>query len=156
MTIKDVIAEIAKYNEATWLGDSKDIDNMLLRKGAKGSNLTIDVYAMGDTNAAAYLLFMIYRMADEKRGDLETLKELTKRFFGFQANRFVNYYHMKESHDLTKRLEEVVMQAASYEEFSSLIKAAQRFFGQLAYRIDLVIPWSELCKVHNDLMSNTP
>jgi len=147
-----IVREINTKVEQAWMSPPKDMARMNARRGAKGSNLTIAVYAQGDTNSAAYYLYMVYTMATEKRGNLETLKDLASAFCSFLGIRFQEYYHMEDAELLSMRTALAIKDVGTHEELAEVLQAIQHYYGQLAYWIDLAIPWSELSVEHARIM----
>ncbi len=150
--MNELIREIkARINDG-WVDQPEDIDLLLERKGAKNQNLTIDVYAQGDTNAMAYFLFILYSYAKEEKGDLETLKNLASELLSFQGNRFKEYYKMPDSLALSMRAAVAFKDVKTYADYCELSRAVQCYFGQMSYWVDLVIPWNELGEEHKRIM----
>lgn len=150
--MNELIREINSRLKDAQINPPADIQRMLERKGAKNQNFTINVYAQGDTNAMAYFMFILYTYAKEEKGDLETLKNLASDFLSFQGNRFKEYYKMWDSLKVSMDSALAFKDIRTNEEFCQLARAVQSYFGQLAYWIDLVIPWEELGQAHTRIM----
>jgi hypothetical protein len=119
--------------------------------GPKSQNLTVCIYTHGDTNSAAYFLYMLYSFGVQKKGDLATLKKIAAELLSFQATRFKVYYKMDDSEAISLQTAEAVKTAETYEEFAEIVKAIQLYYGQLSYWVDLAIPWSELAKEYTKI-----
>lgn len=150
--MNELIREINSRLKDARIDPPADIERMLERKGAKGQNLTINVYAQGDTNAMAYFMFILYTYAKEEKGDLDTLKNLASDFLAFQGNRFKEYYKMWDSLKVSMDSALAFKDVKDKEEFCALARAVQSYFGQLAYWVDLVMPWDELGQEHARIM----
>ena len=150
--MNELIREINSRLKDAQFRRPTDIDRMLARKGARGQNFTINMYCQGDTNAMAYFMFILYTYAKEDRGDLETLKNLASDFLSFQGNRFKEYYQMWDSLKVSMDSALAFKDIRTNAEFCELARAVQSYFGQLAYWVDLVMPWDEMSKAHTALM----
>ena len=150
------MSEFAKEIEARlsnmWENKPADIDSMLERKGAAGSNLTIVLFVKTDVHSAANMLYMLYNLAKSETGDLWTLQKFTADFLSFLGMRFKNYYLMDETHSLSLKAAVKIRDTRNYQEYAELVNAVQRYYGQLDYWVDFTIQWCELSKIHERLM----
>lgn len=66
--------------------------------------------------------------------------------------RVKNYYSMENTHALSMRGAVLVRQTKSFAELAEMLRAIQRYYGQLAYWIDFSIPWKGLSDEYDVLM----
>ena len=135
-----------------WIDHPADIDRMLARKGACGSNFTIVMYVKTDTQNAANFLYQLYALAKDEQGDLSTIQKMAGQFLSFMGMRFKNYYHMEDTHTLGMKAAVLVRQAEGFQETAELLRAVQRYFNLMAYWVDFSIPWKEMSDEHAALM----
>lgn len=150
--MNELIMELEAHAQKMWTEKPDDIDRMLERKGACGSNLTIVSFVKMETQGAANILYMLYGLARQEEGDLETLKQIAIDYLVYLGDRFQNYYKMSDSYCVAMQAAVAAADIKEYSSFAQLIRAVQRYFGQLSYWVDFSIPWCDLSLKHAELM----
>lgn len=149
----ELVRELEAYSNEMWLNQPKDIDRMLSRNGACGSNFTIIMFARTDAQSASNTLYQLYSLAQSEEGDLETLRRFSAELLSFLGMRVKNYYSMDTTHVLSLRSAVLVRQAKTYQELAEILRAIQRYYGQLAYWIDFAMPWKGLSEEYDRLIA---
>ena len=140
--------------EEMWVDHPADIDRMLARKGACGSNFTIVMFVKTDTQDAANFLYQLYSLAKAETGDLATIQKIAGHYLAFLGMRFKNYYHMEDTHTLGMKAAVLVRQTVTFEETAELIRALQRYFNLMAYWVDFAVPWKKMSDRYAELMAD--
>lgn len=150
--MNELIMELDANAQKMWTEKPADIDRMLRRKGARGSNLTIVAFVKMDTQGAANILYMLYGMACQQEGDLDTLKKIMIDYLVYLGDRFQNYYKMDDSYCVAMQAAVAAADLSDFGGFAQLARAVQRYFGQLSYWVDFSIPWHDLSIAHAELI----
>lgn len=153
VTMSEFVREIESKLAEMWTEHPADIDRMLERKGAHGSNFTIVMFVKTDTQSAANLLYQLYSLSKKEQGDLFTIQKFAADFLSFMGMRFKNYYLMEDTHTLSMKAAVLIRQTKDFQETAELLRAVQRYFNQMAYWVDFSIPWKELSDEHAALMA---
>ena len=148
----ELILELAEKSRAMRTEQPADIDRMLARTGARGSNLTIVSFVKMETQGASNTLYMLYSMAKSQQGELETLKRILIDYLVYLGDRFTNYYKMDDSYAVSMRAAVAAADLTGFDEFAGLTQAVQRYFGQLSYWVDFSIPWCGMSRKYEQLL----
>lgn len=97
---KMLLTEMKIRCETTHMEQPLDIRRLLAHNKEIGRNFTAVIFAMGDTNNAAYFLNTMQTMAKNRQGDLVTLKNLAVEQLRFYGCRYLNYYAMNDMHTI--------------------------------------------------------
>lgn len=152
--MNELIMELEAHSQKMWTEKPADIDRMLERKGARGSNLTIVSFVKMETQGAANILYLLYGMACREEGELETIKRIAIDYLVYLGDRFQNYYKMDDSYCVAMRAAVNIADIEEYSDFARLIRAVQRYFGQMAYWVDFSIPWCALSEKYTQLIED--
>lgn len=150
--MNELIMELEAAVNEMWTCKPADIDRMLERKGACGSGFTIVSFVKMETQGAANYLYMLYLMAMNKEGELETLKTILINYLMYLGDRFTDYYKMETSYSLSMRSAIEAANIKTHEDYSLLVRAVQRYFGQLSYWVDFSIPWKDMSKKYDEMI----
>lgn len=151
--MSEFIKELEAKVDGIWTAHPADIDRMLARRGAHGSNFTIVLFVKTDTQSAANLLYQLYSLTRSQEGDLATIQKFSADFLSFMGMRFKNYYLMNDTHTLSMKAAVLIRQTRNFQETADLLRAVQRYFNLMAYWVDFSVPWQALSETHAALMS---
>lgn len=121
----------------------KDIERMRSRVGARGQNLSIVVYAMGDTSATVDVLYYL-RLSIKAMGDnFKPFVDFACRYLESVASRAERYYLLFDLARITRKTIQHLENVQTAQEFLSLVEAYMLYVGKLNYWIDYEMPWDE-------------
>lgn len=152
--MKDLLQELEEARKSIWLTKPDEVERVRGRKGARGQNFSIMVYAEGDTRGVIDFLHSVRTTVKEENIDLKTMIAIAVNHLEFQANRFERYYDMVDLPGLMKKTSTGLKEVKDKEEYLRLIEAFMLYIGKINYWLDLEIPWSELAERYESVKAS--
>lgn len=148
----DFMERLKALREAIWEEDSDEVRDLLDR--SKGYTDTWDsvffptLYSWLETVGSRNVLFAIRKTLIKEDLDLETVKQVLQELLAMYVP-FLKWANLPETTQLFQEASEAVSDLTSKEQLIEFLEELVLYTGRLNYRIEPLMPWSELIQTFN-------
>lgn len=153
---KETITALKAEEQKIWIEPPADIKRLVGRNYNTGHEFPVWFYTLGYLEGLIVTFNTLHAKGKAHEGDLDTLKDwaITQTLYYSDATPtsegFRRLGHLQDLADNLDRAAEAYRSIDSWEEFTSLTKALQRYLLQYKFQVDIAFPWAQVSElVHN-------